>query len=102
MVAESFRYKELTREIINAMTIRTLISFDALSIEVIFTKTNIAEWSVIIFFFYKSFPHAEKKQKKSRFLCVLKYVLLCIYMLLSCLNMLKYRYDNIITETHLW
>ena len=41
-------------------------------------------------------------QRKSRLLCVLKYVLLCIYMLLLHTNKLKYRYDNIITETNLW
>ena len=40
--------------------------------------------------------------KKSRLLCVLNYVLLCIYMLSSHPNMFKYRYDNIITETQLW
>ena len=40
-------------------------------------------------------------QRKSRFLCVLKSVFLCIYMLSLHPNMLKYRYDNIITETHL-
>ena len=41
-------------------------------------------------------------QRKSRLLCVLKYVLLCIYMLSLHPEMLKYRYDNNITETNLW